>query len=282
MRTHSVGAGSSKRGGADRRARRNLKLTGESSMGILDLGRYKGIVVAITGFLVFIAIILAVNHAKVGRVGENVVGVNFVGQQQLRPQTIFTGSADILARLKAGQEIGDATEALRKEAAAYDHALRGLEGGMVSDSSGAAVVLPALMTPEAKALVANAQQLWKGYKEKLDPLMRFSGSPYQTPETAAPAPANAKNAASPPVAHTPDTQFNPRGKRLQLAMIELNDFGAASHGQLSRIAVDLSTLVEKDSQDQAGLLRGIQVGGMVAALLLLGAIFFYFARNLRK
>ena len=37
-------------------------------MGILDLGRFKGIVIAITAFLVFIAIILAVNHGKVGRV----------------------------------------------------------------------------------------------------------------------------------------------------------------------------------------------------------------------
>ena len=41
-------------------------------MGILDLGRYKGIVFAITGFLVFIAIILAVNHGKAGQFSDNV------------------------------------------------------------------------------------------------------------------------------------------------------------------------------------------------------------------
>ena len=43
-------------------------------MGILDLGRYKGIVFAITGFLVFIAIILAVNHGKAGQFSDDVAG----------------------------------------------------------------------------------------------------------------------------------------------------------------------------------------------------------------
>jgi hypothetical protein len=46
-------------------------------MGILDLGRYKGIVFAITGFLVFIAIILAVNHGKAGQFSDDVSAVKF-------------------------------------------------------------------------------------------------------------------------------------------------------------------------------------------------------------
>ena len=46
-------------------------------MGILDLGRYKGIVFAITGFLVFIAIILAVNHGKAGQFSDDVAAVKF-------------------------------------------------------------------------------------------------------------------------------------------------------------------------------------------------------------
>ena len=47
-------------------------------MGILDLGRYKGIVFAITGFLVFIAIILAVNHGKAGQFSDDVTAVKFL------------------------------------------------------------------------------------------------------------------------------------------------------------------------------------------------------------
>ena len=77
-------------------------------------------------------------------------------------------------------------------------------------------------------------------------------------------------------------QLSPRGRRLQTALNELNQYGASSHAQLSRVMGELAAQVEKDSQAAAGALRAIQVGGMVAAVLLLGAIFFYFARNLRK
>ncbi len=250
-------------------------------MGMLDLGRYKGIVFAITGFLLFIAIILAVNHVKVDRVAQNVVGVNLLAQQQARPPAIFSSSTDILARLQAGQPIDTVIESMRKDAAAYDRALLALDGGMVSDSNGASMVLPALLTPTAKTQIANSQALWKGYKDKLDPVLRFSGSPYQT-EAAEPLTATDKNAATQPVVRAPEAQLSPRGRRLQAALVDLNEFGAASHEQLSRSAAGLASLVEEDSQSQARLLRGIQVGGMVASLLLLGAIFFYFARNLRK
>src|SRR5690606_10012394 len=113
-------------------------------MGILDLGRYKGIVFAITGFLVFIAIILAVNHVKVGGGAQNLVGLNFLAQQQARPPAIFDSSTDILARLRAGQPIDTSIETMRKDAAAYDQALLALGESTVADSSGASMVLPAL------------------------------------------------------------------------------------------------------------------------------------------
>lgn len=242
-------------------------------MGILDLGRYKGIVFAITGFLVFIAIILAMNHAKAGRFADDVTGVKFLAQQQGQPRAVYDSAVKVSERLKAGEKIDDAIEALRKNASAYDHGLRGLADGMVSTSSGETVVLTALVTPEAKTLVANGKQVWEGYMAKLDPVLRFSGSPYQTEVEA---PAAGKNVQPAGV------RLSPRGRRLQAALVELNEFGAASHEQLSGLASELAIQVETDSQNQASVLRSIQVGGLIAALLLLGAIFFYFARNLRK
>jgi len=255
-------------------------------MGILDLGRYKGIVFAITGFLLFIAIILAVNHGKAGRFADDVVGVKFLVEQQLQPRVVFDSAAAVSARLKAGDKIDDAIETLRKAANSYDHAVSGLAGGgMVSDSSGKSIVLSALLTSEAKTQLAAGTKLWDGYKAKLDPVLRFSGSPYATdvvepPAAVVPAGKNAVVQSAAPV--VPTVHLSPRGRRLQAALAELNDYGAASHEQLGRIAADLSKQVEQDSQSEAGVVRAIQVFGMVAALLLLGAIFFYFARNLRK
>ena len=259
-------------------------------MGILDLGRYKGIVFAITGFLLFMAIILAVNHGKAGRFADDVTGVNFLSQQQVQPRAIRENVLTVTERLQTGQKIDDAIEALRNSASAYDHALRGLaDGGMISDAQGKTIVLASLNTPEAKAKLASASKLWDGYKAKLDPVLRFSGSPYATeipaPAPAAPAPvANGKTPIVPVVEAppAPGIQLSPRGRRLQTALADLTQFSASAQAELIKTAAELSAQIENASKGQASLLRGIQVGGMVAALMLLGAIFLYFARNLRK
>jgi len=256
-------------------------------MGILDLGRYKGIVFAITGFLVFIAIILAVNHGKAGQFSDNVAGVKFLADQAQQPRAVYDASVALAQRLQNGEKIDDALESLRKAATAFDRSLNGLaNGGMISDAADEIIVLPAMTTPESAQLLRDGSKLWDGYKSKLDPILRFSGSPYVTSQAApAPAPAatNGKNAtpaaAAPPA---PVVQLSPRGRRLQGALNDLNQYGATSYGQLNAMLKKLSVKVEEHSRAETGTLRGIQVGGMVAALLLLGAIFFYFARNLRK
>lgn len=252
-------------------------------MGILDLGRYKGIVFAITGFLVFIAIIMAMNHAMVGRFADNAAGIKFLAQLQSQPTSIDLSASEIAARLKAGEKVEDPIERLRASATSYDHALIGLADGMVADSNGETIVLSALVSSEAEAIVADGKKVWDAYMAKARPVLQFSGSPYAAPAAAPAAPAAGKNAAA---AATPAVDktvvLSPRGRGLQGALVELNTYSSASHEQLSKVAAQLAALVEADSARQAGVLRAMQVGGMVASLLLLGAIFFHFARNLRK
>lgn len=239
-------------------------------MGILDLGRYKGIVFAITGFLVFIAVILALNHGKAGQFADNVAGVKFLAQQQAQPKTVYDAGVELAAHLKAGRKIDATLDNLRAAATSYDKALSGLtNGAMIMDSSGEPVVLPALRNEAASSSLAASAKLWDGYKAKLAPVLRFSGSPYAQPAAAAGETANAP-------------ALSPRGRRLADALKDLNEYGASSHAQLSRVMSELAAQVESDSRSAAATLRGVQVGGMVAAVLLLGAIFFYFARNLRK
>jgi two-component system, chemotaxis family, sensor kinase CheA len=244
-------------------------------MGILDLGRYKGIVFAITGFLVFIAIILALTHGQAGQFSDDVSAVKFLAEQREQPSTVYNASMELSARLKNGQTIDEPLEALRKAAKSYDTALSSLaNGGMVTDSTGNVFVLGALTGTAAQAALANGNKLWIAYKAKLDPVLRFSGSPYSAPEAAPVAkPASLEPAPVP---------LSPRGRRLQAALQDLNNHGQSSHAQLRNVMVELSTLVEDASRARSGTLRTVQVFGIVAAVLLLGAIFFYFARNLRK
>ena len=250
-------------------------------MGILDLGRYKGIVFAMAGFLVFIAVILAFNHGIAGQFADNVAGVKFLAQQQTQPAAVYAASRELTERLKSGQKIDEQLEVLRKAAHSFDHGLSGLtSGGMISDSDGEVIALGVLRGSESQALLSNTAKLWDGYKKKLTPVLNFAGSPYPT-ESAQPAaaPAGAKTQAAPaPLG----VQYSPRGRRLLASVEELNEYGAASHAQLHKSMAELASIVETDSNSNAAVLKGLQVGGIVAALLLLGAIFFYFARNLKK
>ncbi len=252
-------------------------------MGILDLGRYKGIVSAIAGFLVFMAIILAVNHGKAGQFADNVAGVRFLVEQQTHAQAVYQHGVTLAEALRAGRKIDEPLEALRKSARAYDEALSGLaHGGMITDSAGEMIALSVLNSDEAAASLASTKKSWDGYKSKLDPVLRFSGSPYTAPETA-PAPTKAdKNDKAEKVAADAAVTLSPRGRRLLAALDELNQYGSKSHQQLANVMGEMAATVEKASQSASGTLRAIQVGGMAAAVLLLGAIFFYFARNLRS
>jgi HPt (histidine-containing phosphotransfer) domain-containing protein len=233
-------------------------------MGILDLGRYKGIVFAITGFLVFIAIILAVNHGKAGQFADDVTAVKFLAQQQAQPAVVHSAGLTLARTLRERQNIDEPLEALRKAAKEYDNALSGLaNGGMITDSTGRVMVLPSLTEAQSQSKLAEAKKVWDEYKAKLDPVLRFSGSPYARPDSAS-------------------TELSPRGRRLAAALSELNTFGGQSHRQLADVMSELAAHVEASSRQQTSTLRAIQVFGIVAAVLLLAAIFFYFARNLRK
>jgi HPt (histidine-containing phosphotransfer) domain-containing protein len=245
-------------------------------MGILDLGRYKGIVFAITGFLVFIAIILAVNHGKAGQFSDDVSAIKFLAEQREQPGAVYAAGGELIARLKNGQKIDEPLEALRKAAKSYDNALSSLKnGGMITDSTGNVFVVPALTAAQAQAALTKGTQLWTAYKAKLDPVLRFSGSPYAAPDAPALA---AKNASLEP---TP-VPLSPRGRRLQAALQDLNNYAETSHSQLRNVMIQLTSEVETASRNRSDTLRTVQVFGIVAAVLLLGAIFFYFARNLRK
>lgn len=244
-------------------------------MGILDLGRYKGIVFAITGFLVFIAVILAFNHGIAGKFADSVAGVKFLSQQQAQPAAIYDSGLALSERLKAGGSFEEQLEALRKASHVYDDALGGLaSSGAIKNSSGEIISLSALRSADAQAQLSTALKLWDGYKKKLTPVLSFTGSPYQT-EVQPGSPAAA-------AASSQGTQYSPRGRRLVAALEELNEYGAASHTQLGETMAGFAALVEQRGATDATILRMLQIGGMIAALGLLGAIFFYFAGNLRK
>ncbi|AMN48231.1 hypothetical protein ACG33_14215 [Steroidobacter denitrificans] len=240
-------------------------------MGILDLGRYKGIVFAITGFLVFIAVILAINHGRLGQLPDNVVAAGFLAEHQTQPRIVFDAGVLLTATLNMGEPIDEALESLRTAAKSYNDALTGLaDGGRINLAGGRTIALPVLADEQAASLLADGMKIWTAYTAKLEPILRFSGSPYPAQQEAV---SND---------HGRSVVLSPRGRRLQEALTDLNQYGESSHAQLARIFAELAGQVTAQDARQTAVLRLIQAGGMAAALFMLGAIFFYFARNMHK
>ena len=148
---------------------------------------------------------------------------------------------------------------------------------MITDSTGDVVRACRRSPPsEAQSALANGTQAVERYKAKLDPVLRFSGSPYAAPR--APAPRSEGRASLEPAPRSAQPARPPPAGGSQ----DLNQYGAASHAQLRDRDGRSDVAGRGRSRGRSGTLRTVQVGGMVAAVLLLGAIFFYFARNLRK
>ncbi len=258
-------------------------------MGILDLGRYKGIVFAITGFLVFIAVILAMNHSRLGQIPYNIAAAKYLAERQAQPRALYDAGLVASSQLQAGEPIEEAIESLRRAAKSYDDTIGALaQGGMIGADNDRMITLPALADEHAARLLADNAKIWSAYKTRLDPVLRFSGSPYPAPSASALAaaaqpgadPAAVRSGSDPPLAAA--AALSPRGRHLRQALDELNQYGESSYAQLTRVLSELAGVVETHAARQVRMLRAIQVGGMVAATLLLGAIFFYFARNMRK
>src|SRR5262245_35975349 len=122
-------------------------------MGILDyLGRYKAIVLWITAFLVFVAIILAYNTRFASQMADDSVGIKYISRQGLQPQVMAFNTQTLAQKLTNGQAIESALEDLRTNATSFDGTFSNLaSGGTVPDGSGGWVSLSQIGTPDAQA-----------------------------------------------------------------------------------------------------------------------------------
>ncbi|MET0987770.1 MAG: ATP-binding protein [Steroidobacteraceae bacterium] len=243
-------------------------------MNILDLGRFKSIVIANAVFLLFVAVVLTLNFNLAGRLASTGVAVKYAAQQRMQPRVVHDAAQLLESKLAAHADINAALDDLRRASGAYDEALTGMQGnGSVVDESGKVLAVGAVRSSEAQAQLQNAAKVWQGYKAKLEPVLRFSGSPYTA---AAAEDPKAKQAAA------STTEYSPRGKRLQAALAELNTAGTDVQPKLVKIGSELTATLEASNQSLAQSLRIVQIAGVLVSLGMLLSIFFYFARNLRK
>ncbi|HYM35049.1 MAG TPA: ATP-binding protein [Steroidobacteraceae bacterium] len=232
-------------------------------MRIFDFGKFNGIVWALVCFVLAVGSILGYNFFSANRFANNAPAIKQVALQKTQPAYMNAAAQAIASRLEKGEEVSSTLEELNRARVAFDDTLAALvSGGTVTTAEGSSVRL-SVSGEDAKAAVDAATKLWADFKTKLDPVTRFSGSPYSRDEGN-------------------NVVLNARGETLKGQLAELKVKSAKVHDELARKMGIVLADIEAGSAKLAFIQRIVLGAGIVAALLVLFLIQFIFVRNLQK
>ncbi len=233
-------------------------------MGIFDFGKFNGIVRALAAFVLLVATVLAFNFSSANRFANNAPAIKQVAAQAAQPAYIDAATNALVARLENGEDIKPVLDELSNSRRWLDETMTALAAGESMKTADGKSVRLAVGSDEAKAALDSAGKLWADYKTKLDPVVRFSGSPYTRDES------------------TNQVTLNSRGETLKNQLAELKVKSAKVHDELSRKLGVIVSDIESSSAALATTQRIVLGVGIVAALLVLFSIQFIFVRNLQR
>jgi two-component system chemotaxis sensor kinase CheA len=232
-------------------------------MGIFNLGKYNGIVWSTVGFMLFVAGVLSYNYFNTAGFASDALAIKQVAQQQAQP-SVMNASAQVLAtRLEKFEDVGPALEELRRAARGFDETMTAVGSGAAIKNAEGQTVRLSTATAEGDAALAQIKKLWADYKTRLDPVLRWSGTPYETTAEGQQA-------------------LNRRGITYKNQVAALVEKSAAVQEPLAKFTTQLAADVGASSAKRANILSIVQVVGIVAALMILVALFTVFLRNLQK
>jgi HPt (histidine-containing phosphotransfer) domain-containing protein len=231
-------------------------------MGVIDLGKYKTVVIAITAFLAFVTVVLAANFQLASRFVSDAVAVRYVSQEQGHPDVLWSAAELLNKRLQDRDDISQPLQSLRDAANSFDATMTALatNGAVVTDK-GDMQATSVAKSDAAQQTLRSIVQIWGEYKPKLNPVLRFSGSPYTKDQNG-------------------HDQLNSRGEELNRSVTALIEYAAKHNKQLAAHTTELTRLFQTESAARANLTRITQAVAIVVAIGLFVAILFYFVRNL--
>jgi hypothetical protein len=185
------------------------------------MNRHSAIVVALTRLLLLISLATV----NTGCTSNDDAAAAFFAEQQQHARQVHDAALALTQALSRGEAFEAPMESLRTAAKTYDFELQNLlRNAVISDKEGRAQVQPKLKTEAGKKLLGDARRIWTDYAAHLDPVLRFSGSPYESGRA--------------------EVSLNGRGKRLQVSLTELNEFGVTAYPQLATISKGLAAEIE--------------------------------------
>lgn len=214
----------------------------------IHLGKYREIVIAVAFFLVFDLGVLILNFYTSYQIAEDAVAINLAGRQRMLSQrmtkSLLLMQSDLNAKVEA-EKLKPVQAELVTTVKNFDTTLSAFrDGGSVTGANNQPVQLLPVTTDKGKQIVAEAGQLWTGYRDAINSLLD-------------------------------GTELN------QEALDTAVMYGRNSNVKLLGLMNDLTNELERVASEKAAWLRKVQTLGIMLAMLNFVFILFKFIRQLR-
>ncbi len=217
-----------------------------SKGGLASFGKYREIIIAVALFLIFDLGVLVLNFYTSFKIDQDTVAINLSGRQRVVSQRVARTLLELDAmRVSGAPYKADTLAELRAGAKIFQVSqLAFREGGTIPGGDGKPVYLEPVVSSRGRELEEKVDVLWKPYYASLQPLLVGDS-------------------------------FTPQELAAALAYSQTNNI------KLLGLANDFVTETQQIGASRASVLRMVQTGGIVLALLNFAFILFKFLRRLK-
>ncbi len=213
---------------------------------LLDLGKYKTIVISVALFLIFDLGVLVLNFYVSAQIRGDSVAVNLAGRQRMLSQRMAKEMFLIEESVRLDRSADETVASLKQSRQLFNTTLAGFDhGGPATGGDGKSVVLKSVDNAEGRAAILKTQALWGPIEKSLATI--YAASSVDLSAIAALLPAYKQ-----------------------------------ANGVLLKEMNNLTTQLERDAQKKADILRAVQVVGITLATINFFVILFHFVRQLRE
>ncbi|NTU50312.1 MAG: GHKL domain-containing protein [Desulfobulbaceae bacterium] len=213
--------------------------------------KYRDVIISVALFLILDIGVLILNFAISAQIKQDAVSVGLAGRQQMLSQKIVKAIFQIHFIQNYGQGDARRTDVPRKELATaislFEQTLRGyMEGKTVLDENMQPVFLPMVESDRAKDLADKTLAVWTPFRAKLQPMLASKDSVD--------------------------------------IVVSINTIIYALRNDLKLLDLtsDLTFDLQRSASNRAEILRLIQSGGIVLALVNFFVLLFHFIGKLRE